>query len=83
MKHCTYGHSVATLQNPLGGTTVSHEYSLTVARYTTVVVAVPSTVRYHANYRIKTLFRMKFKYLNEPFTLIMHCVLLKVASYKK
>jgi hypothetical protein len=53
VKHCAYGHSVATLLNPLGGKTVSHEYSLTVARYATVVVAVPSTVRYPANYRIK------------------------------
>jgi hypothetical protein len=56
VKHCAYGHSVATLLNPLGGTTVSHEYSLTVARYATVVVDVPSTVRYPANYRLKHYF---------------------------
>jgi hypothetical protein len=31
MKHCAYGHSVATLLNPRGVTTVSHKYSLTVA----------------------------------------------------
>jgi hypothetical protein len=56
VKHCAYGHSVATLLNPRGGTTVSYEYSLTVARYATVVVAVPSTVRCKANYRIKTYY---------------------------
>jgi hypothetical protein len=38
VKHGAYGHSVATLLNPLGGT-VSHKYS-----HATVVVAVPSTV---------------------------------------
>jgi hypothetical protein len=32
VKHCAYGHSVATLLNPRGVTTVSHKYSLTVAR---------------------------------------------------
>jgi hypothetical protein len=47
------GHSVATLLNPRGVTTVSHNYSLTVARYATVVVDVPSTVHYPANYKIK------------------------------
>jgi hypothetical protein len=56
VKHCAYGHSVATLLNPLGGTTVSHEYSLTVARYAIVVVAVPSTLRCPANYRIKPYY---------------------------
>jgi hypothetical protein len=53
VKHCTYGYSVATLLDPLGGTTLFHEYSLTVERHATVVVAVPSTVRYPANYGIK------------------------------
>jgi hypothetical protein len=46
VKHCAYGHRVATLLNPRGITTVSHKYSPTVARHTTVVVAVPSTVHY-------------------------------------
>jgi hypothetical protein len=53
VKHCAYGHSVATLLNPCGVTTVSHKYSLTVARHATVVVAVPSTVHHPANYKIK------------------------------
>jgi hypothetical protein len=53
VKHYAYAHSFATLSNPCGVTTVSHKYSLTVARHTTVVVAVPSTVHYPANYKIK------------------------------
>jgi hypothetical protein len=53
VKHCAYGHSVTTLLNPRGVATVSHKYSLTVARHTTVVVAVPSTVHYPDNYKIK------------------------------
>jgi len=53
VKHCAYGHSVATLLNPRGVTTVSHKYNLTIARHATVVVAVPSTVHYPANYKIK------------------------------
>jgi hypothetical protein len=44
-----YGHSVATLLNPRGVTTVSHSYSLTVARHVTVVVAVPSTAHHPTN----------------------------------
>jgi hypothetical protein len=39
-----------------GVTTVSHKYSLTVARHATVVVAVPSTVHYPANYKIKVYY---------------------------
>jgi hypothetical protein len=53
VKHYAYGHSVATLLNPRGVTPVSHKYSLTVARHATVVVAVPSSVHYPANYNIK------------------------------
>jgi hypothetical protein len=53
VKHCAYGDSVATMLNPRGVTTVSHMYSLTVARYSTVVVAVLSTAHYTANYKIK------------------------------
>jgi hypothetical protein len=53
VKHCAYGHSVATLVNPRGVTTVSHKYSLTVARHATVAVAVPSTVHYPDNYKIQ------------------------------
>jgi hypothetical protein len=52
VKHCAYGHSVATLLNPRGVTTVSCKYSLIIASHTTVVVAVPSTVHYPANYKI-------------------------------
>jgi hypothetical protein len=55
VKHCAYGHGVATLLNPRG-VTVSHKYSLTVPRYATVVVAVPSTVHYPANYKIKIYY---------------------------
>jgi hypothetical protein len=56
VKHCAYGHSVATLLNPRGVTTVSHKYSLTAARHATVLVAVPSTVHYPANYKIKVYY---------------------------
>jgi hypothetical protein len=49
VKHCIYGHSVATLLNPRGVATVPHKYSLTVARHEAVVVAVPFTVRYPSN----------------------------------
>jgi hypothetical protein len=55
VKHCAYDHSVATVQNPRDVTIVSHKYSLTVARHATVVVAVPCTVHYPANYKIKTI----------------------------
>jgi hypothetical protein len=50
MKHCAYGHSVASLLT-LSGVT-SHRYSLIVTRYATVVVAVLSTVHCPANYNI-------------------------------
>jgi hypothetical protein len=53
-------HSVATLLNPRGVTTVSQKYSLTVARHATVVVAVPSAVHYPVNYK-NILFKIKFK----------------------
>jgi hypothetical protein len=56
VKYCAYVHSVATLLNPRGVTTVSHKYSLTVARHGTVVVAVPSTVHYPANYKTKIYY---------------------------
>jgi hypothetical protein len=55
VKHCTYGHSVATLLKPRGVTTVSLKYSLSVARHATVVVIVPSTSQYPANYTINNL----------------------------
>jgi hypothetical protein len=72
VKPCAYGHSVATLLNPRGVATVSHKYSLTVARHTSVVVAVPSTVRHPDNYKIKNiLFEMEFKNVNKLFALIM------------
>jgi hypothetical protein len=53
VKHCAYGHSVATLLNPRCVTTISHKYCVTAARHETVIVAVPSTVHYAANYEIK------------------------------
>jgi hypothetical protein len=56
VKHYTYGHSVATLLNPRGVTTVSHKYSVTVAKYATVVVAVPSTIHYAIKYKIKIYY---------------------------
>jgi hypothetical protein len=59
MKHCACGHSVATLLNPRRVTRVSHKYGLTVARYVTVVVAVPSTEYYPANYKIK-IYNLKY-----------------------
>jgi hypothetical protein len=65
MKHCAYGHCVATLLNPRGVTTVSHKYSLTVARHATVAVAVPSTVHYPANYKIKIYYLMKSQIVNK------------------
>jgi hypothetical protein len=56
VKHCAYGHSVATLLNPRGVATVSHKHSLTLARHATVVVAVPSTVHHPANYKTKIYY---------------------------
>jgi hypothetical protein len=50
-----YGHSVATLLKSRVVTTVSHKYILTVARHATVVVAVPSTIHYPTNYKIKII----------------------------
>jgi hypothetical protein len=51
MKHYACGHSVATLLNPLGVTTVSRKYTPAVA------VAVLSAVHYPANYKIKYILR--------------------------
>jgi hypothetical protein len=56
VKHCAYGHSVATLLNPRGVATVSHNYSLAVARHITVIVAVPSIVHHPTNYKIKIYY---------------------------
>jgi hypothetical protein len=56
VKHCAYGHSVATMQNPRGVTTVSHTYCITVARHATVVVAVPSILHYPINCKIKIYY---------------------------
>jgi hypothetical protein len=42
--------------NPSGVTTVLHKYSLIVARHAAVVVAVPSTVHYPSNYKIKIYY---------------------------
>jgi hypothetical protein len=56
VKHCAYGHSIATMLNPHIVTTVSHKYSLTVARHVTVVVGVPSAVHYPANCKIKIYY---------------------------
>jgi hypothetical protein len=56
VKQCACGHSVATLLNPRGVTTVSHKYSLTVARHATMVVAVPSFVHYPDNYKIQIYY---------------------------
>jgi hypothetical protein len=62
VKHCAYDHTVATLLNPRGVTTVSYKYSLTVTRQATVKMAVPSTVHYPANYKIKyILFKIKLE----------------------
>jgi hypothetical protein len=47
VKHCAYGHSVATLLNPRDVATVSHKYSLTVAA---------PTVRYPAIYKVKIYY---------------------------
>jgi hypothetical protein len=82
VKHCACGHIVGTLLNPRGVTTVSHKYSLTVARHATVLVAVPSTVHYPANYKIKTLFHMKFKSTNKLYAYNIYYKLLKVPSYE-
>jgi hypothetical protein len=60
--------------------TVSNKYSLTVARHSAVVVGVPSTIHYPADYKIKNiLFKLKFKSVNNLFTLIIYYKLLKVA----
>jgi hypothetical protein len=56
VKHCAYGHSVAKLLNPRSVTTVSYKYSVTFARHAMVLVAVPSTVQYAANYKIKIYY---------------------------
>jgi hypothetical protein len=56
VNHCTYGHSVTTLLSPRDVTTVSHKHSQTAARHATVVVAVPSTVQYPDNYKIKIYY---------------------------
>jgi hypothetical protein len=56
VKNCAYGHNVATLLNPRGVATLSHKYSLTVARHAAVVLAVPSTAHYPSNYKIKIYY---------------------------
>jgi hypothetical protein len=59
VKHCACGHSVETLLNPRGVATVSHKYSLTIARHATVVVAVPSTVHHPASYTNKIYYNIR------------------------
>jgi hypothetical protein len=54
VKYCAYGYYVAS--HPRDVTTVSHKYSSTVSRYTTVVVAASSTAHYPANYEIKIYY---------------------------
>jgi hypothetical protein len=54
---------------------------LTVARHATVVVAVPSTVQYPTNYKIK-IFQIKFESVNKPFTLIILQIALKYLHMK-
>jgi hypothetical protein len=54
---------------------------LTVARHETVVVAVPSTVHYPTNYKIK-IFQVKFESVNKPFTLIIPQIALKYLHMK-
>jgi hypothetical protein len=44
------------LLNARDFTTAFHKYSLTVARYATVVVAVPYAVHYPTNYKIKIYY---------------------------
>jgi hypothetical protein len=56
VKYCAYGHHDATLLNPRPVATVSQKYSLTIARYATVVVDVPFTVHCPANYKIKVYY---------------------------
>jgi hypothetical protein len=56
VKHCAYGHSLATLLIPLCVSAVSHKYCLTVARHAAVLVTVPSTVQFPANYKIKIYY---------------------------
>jgi hypothetical protein len=47
-----------------------------------VVFAVPSTVNYPADYKIKNiLFEIKFKSVNKLFTLIICYTLLKAVPY--
>jgi hypothetical protein len=53
VQHCTYGHSVVTLLNPLG---LSFSRVESVARHASVVVAVPSTVHHPANYKIQVRY---------------------------
>jgi hypothetical protein len=48
MKHYAYGHSIATLINPRSGKKITHKHSLTV-------VAVPSTLYYPSNYKVKCI----------------------------
>jgi hypothetical protein len=55
VKCCAYVCSVETLLNPCSVATVSYKYSLKAARQT-VIVAVPCTVRYPANYKIKVYY---------------------------
>jgi hypothetical protein len=63
-------HSVATLLNPRGVTTVSQKHSPTVARHATVVVAVPSNVHHLSNYK-NILFKIKLKNVNKLFTIVI------------
>jgi hypothetical protein len=78
VKHCAYGHSVPTLLNPRGVTTVSHKYSVTVATHAAVVMAVPSTAHYPGNYKIKLYYLT----LSELFILIIYYKWRKVLSYE-
>jgi hypothetical protein len=56
VKHCPYGHCAATLLNPCGAATVSQKYRLIFAKYATVVMAIPSTIHYHVNNKLKIYY---------------------------
>jgi hypothetical protein len=53
VKHCAYGHSVATLLNPRGVKAVYHRQS---DMRNCVVVAVPSNVHSPANYKTQIYY---------------------------
>jgi hypothetical protein len=81
VKHCAYGHSVATLLNTRCYNSFPQVQSNS-CRTCSCASDCFFYLCYTENYKIKTLFQTKFKNVSKLFTLIVYYKLLKGLSYE-